>query len=53
MKTSKRAGSIQIPLSERDTLAGLLKVKPTAQMPRPGAQATKKKAKKTDAKRAT
>jgi hypothetical protein len=48
-----RAGdAIHIPLSERDALVGLLKVKPTAAMPHPGANPTgKKKAKKKAAKR--
>jgi hypothetical protein len=36
-------GKIRIPLSERDALAGLLRVKPAEDMPRPGANATAKK----------
>jgi hypothetical protein len=48
---SKLGDSIRIPLSEQDALAGLLKVKPTANMPRPGANPTgKKKARKTKKK---
>jgi hypothetical protein len=52
---AKQGDNIHIPLTEREALAGLLKVKPTANMPRPGAQATgpkkkraKRAAKKTD-----
>jgi hypothetical protein len=43
----KPGDNIHIPLPERDALAGLLRVKPTADMPRPGAQAmtAKRKAK--------
>jgi hypothetical protein len=41
-----RAGdNIHIPLRETDALRALLRVKPTADMPRPGAQATKAKRK--------
>jgi hypothetical protein len=48
----KPGDTIHIPLPEADALAGLLKVKPTAAMPRPGANPTgKKKAKKKAAKR--
>jgi hypothetical protein len=46
----KPGDSVRIPLPERDALAGLLKVKPTAGMPRPGATG-KKKPKKRAAKR--
>jgi hypothetical protein len=46
----KPGDTIHIPLSEHDALAGLLKVKPTAGMPRPGATG-KKKAKKKATKR--
>jgi hypothetical protein len=44
---------LRIPLKERDALAGLLAVKPTADMPRPGANPTQKKkpAKRKAAKR--
>jgi hypothetical protein len=43
----KPGDTIHIPLSEREALAGLLRVKPTEGMPRPGANPTgKKKAKK-------
>jgi hypothetical protein len=48
----KPGDKIHIPISERDALAGLLAVKPTAEMPRPGANPTgKKKPKKKAAKR--
>jgi hypothetical protein len=43
----KPGDNIHIPLSEREALAGLLKVKPTEEMPRPGAQAMKAKRKAT------
>jgi hypothetical protein len=44
---AKPGDNVHIPLSEQDALAGLLKVKPTAAMPRPGANPTgKKKTKK-------
>jgi hypothetical protein len=45
--------NIHIPLEERQALRLLLKVKPTEDMPRPGANATKAKprAKKTSRKR--
>lgn len=45
---AKPGNAIHIPLPESDALAGLLKVKPTASMPRPGANPTgkRKKAKK-------
>ncbi len=36
--------------SEEDVLAAILKVKPTKDMPRPGAQPSKKKAKKPEEK---
>jgi hypothetical protein len=43
----KPGDTIRIPLKENDALAGLLAVKPTADMPRPGANRTgKKKTKK-------
>lgn len=38
--------NIRIPLPEREALRLLGKVKPTADMPRPGAQATKAKPKR-------
>jgi len=48
---AKPGNSVHIPLSEHDALVGLLKVKPTAAMPRPGANPTgKKKPKKKAAK---
>jgi hypothetical protein len=43
----KPGDNIHIPLSEREALAGLLKVKPTAEMPRPGANQKKGNARKT------
>jgi hypothetical protein len=47
----KPGDNIRIPLSERDALAGLLAVRPTADMPRPGANPTgKKKPKKKTAR---
>jgi hypothetical protein len=49
---AKPGGAMKIPLSETEALAGLLAVKPTANMPRPGANPTgKKKAKKKALKR--
>ena len=44
----KPGDNVHIPLSEREALAGLLKVKPTTDMPRPS---THKPAKKRKAKR--
>jgi hypothetical protein len=44
----KQGENIRIPLPEREALASLLKVKPTADMPRPS---THKPAKKRKAKR--
>jgi hypothetical protein len=49
---AKPGDNIQIPLPEREALALLLKVKPTDDMPRPGAQATGKPKRKARAKRA-
>jgi len=47
----KPGDTIHMALSEKEALAGLLKVKPTAEMPRPGANPTgKKKAKKKPTK---
>ena len=44
--------TIRIPLEEKRALAALLKVKPTDDMPRPGANPTgKKKAKRAPRKR--
>lgn len=40
---AKPGHKIKIPLSESEALAGLLAVKPTAGMPRPGANPTGKK----------
>jgi hypothetical protein len=40
---AKPGHAIKIPLGETEALAGLLKVKPTANMPRPGANPTGKK----------
>jgi hypothetical protein len=49
---AKPGRAIKIPLSETEALVGLLAVKPTANMPRPGANPTgKKKAKKKALKR--
>jgi hypothetical protein len=39
----KPGDTIRIPLSEKDALRGLMAVKPTADMPRPGANPTGKK----------
>ena len=39
----KPGNAIHIPLKEADALRALLKVKPTADMPRPGANPTGKK----------
>lgn len=39
----KPGDTIHIPLKERDALRGLLAVKPTAEMPRPGASPIAKK----------
>jgi len=48
----KPGNKIHIPLPEKEALSLLLKVKPTADMPRPGAQESKpKKAAKRKAKR--
>jgi hypothetical protein len=45
---SKAGNNIHIPLRDDDALRLLLKVKPTAEMPRPGANPTgKKRAAKT------
>jgi len=43
--------NIRIPLPENEALRLLGKVKPTADMPRPGAQATKAKPKKKRGKK--
>jgi len=40
---AKPGETIHIPLNERDALRGLLAVKPTADMPRPGTNPTGKK----------
>jgi len=42
---AKPSTTIYIPLKEREALTGLLAVKPTADMPRPGANPTGKKRK--------
>ncbi len=48
----KPGDTIRIPLTERDALRGLMKVKPNDTMPRPGANPTgKKKGKKEAPKR--
>jgi hypothetical protein len=41
-KVSRTADNVHIPLSEAEALRLMLKVKPTAEMPRPGANPTKK-----------
>jgi hypothetical protein len=47
---ANKGNTIHIPLSEQEALAGFLKVKPTEDMPRPGANPTSnKKAKKKKA----
>ena len=52
MKSVPHPGdNVHIPLSEKDALRALLKVKPTGEMPRPGA-ANKPAKKKSRAKRA-
>lgn len=43
----KPGDMIKIPLSEREALAGLLKVKPTADMPRQSTHKPTKKRKRT------
>lgn len=48
---AKPGDPIHIPLTEQDALAGLLKVKPTAGMPRPGATGKKKAKKKATTRR--
>jgi hypothetical protein len=50
---AKPGDSIYIPLPEADAVRALLKVKPTADMPRPGAQATKAKRSPTKKRRTT
>jgi hypothetical protein len=47
---AKPGNKVHIPLSEQDAIAGLLKVKPTKDMPRPGANPTGKKKAKTKRK---
>ena len=50
MKSVPHPGdNVHIPLSEKEALRALLKVKPTEEMPRPGAtkKTAKKKAKRT------
>lgn len=46
----KPGDTIHIPLKEREALAGLLAVRPTKDMPRPGATGKKKSKKKTAVK---
>jgi hypothetical protein len=48
---AKPGDAIHIPLNERDVLVGLLAVKPTAEMPRPGANPMTRKPKKKRAKK--
>lgn len=43
--------TLKVPLSESDFVAGLLKVKPTAKMPKPGAQPMQRKARKVKRKK--
>lgn len=43
---SRSGDNISIPLEEREALRLLLKVKPTAEMPRPGTNPTKAKRKR-------
>jgi hypothetical protein len=38
--------TLHIPLKEKEAIAGLLKVKPTEEMPRPGANPTERKKRK-------
>lgn len=42
----KPGDNVHIPLPEREALAGLLKVKPTANMPRPSTHKPMKKSRK-------
>lgn len=49
-RVSRTADNIRIPLKEEDAIRAFFKVKPTAEMPRPGAnpmKAKRKLAKKT------
>jgi len=46
----RQGDAVYIPLSEREALAALLKVKPTKEMPRPGAQKGEPKPKEKPAK---
>lgn len=46
----KPGNQIHIPLPEHDAIAGLLRVKPTASMPRPGAAQTAKGKRKKNSK---
>jgi hypothetical protein len=48
----RTADNIRIPLPEEDAIRAFFKVKPAADMPRPGANPTKAKAKKKRAKKA-
>jgi hypothetical protein len=49
---AKPGDNIHIPLKTDEALRLLLKVKPTAEMPRPGASPTAKSPKRTKTKRA-
>jgi hypothetical protein len=44
-KAGRAGNNIRIPINEDEALRLLLKVKPTAAMPRPGANPTKRKTK--------
>ena len=46
VNVAKPGDTVHIPLSEREALAGLMAVKPTQEMPRPGTNPGKKKPKK-------
>ncbi len=48
---AKPGDTIHIPLKEPEALRGLMAVKPTADMPRPGASQTKRKGSKKLASR--
>ena len=48
---AKPASKVQIPLRTDEAIALIARVKPTAEMPRPGAQATKAKTKPKRAKK--
>jgi hypothetical protein len=47
----REGDTLRIPMKESELLAGLLKVKPTAEMPRPGANPTEPKKRKRKALR--